>query len=329
MEVLYQLSIALTTWLQETYPQLLGFMSLISAMGEEEFFLIVLPAVYWTIDKRAGRQLGYLFLLSVLVNSILKGIIREPRPFWIEPDIQLGEGIGYGLPSGHVQHATVVFMLAAALLRRTWAWIVVLLYILLMAVSRVYLGVHFIHDNIAGFLTGLIILGLFIAWQVRLNDRFHRQILGRRLLVIVFVPLVLAIAYVGARLLIGPPNIDVPWGAFVPAAELGGFEGIVTAVASLLGFGVGMLLESSRIRFLVDGPLWQRVARFLLGIAVTVGIWAGLRAVFPAEPAIIALPLRFVRYLLLLLWVTYFAPWVFVRLRLASADPESEVRVTL
>ena len=329
MDVLYQLSIALTTWMQQTYPQLHGFMSAISAMGEEQFFLVALPAVYWAVDKRVGRQLGYFFLLSVLINSNLKAILRGPRPYWLDPGIKLGEVGGYGVPSGHVQHATVVFLLAAAHVRRAWFWVVVFIYILLMAMSRLYLGVHFLDDVVVGFFVGVLILAAFAVWQVKLHNPFDRQILGRRMLLIVLIPLLLAAVYIGGMLIVGPPNMDVPWASFIPEAEIDGYESVVTAVASLLGFGIGMVLESSRVRFRADGPIWQRAARFLLGIVVAVGIWAGLRAIFPAEPLALALPLRFVRYLLLLLWVSYFAPWVFVRLRLASADRESEVRVTL
>jgi hypothetical protein len=61
---------------------------------------------------------------------------------------------------------------------------------------------------------------------------------------------------------------------------------------------------------------------------VAAGVWLGLEAILPAEPLWLALPLRFVGDLFLILWVTYFAPWLFVRLRLAAADPESEIRVT-
>jgi hypothetical protein len=147
------------------------------------------------------------------------------------------------------------------------------------------------------------------------------------MLVMVLVPTVLAAVYVGVMLLLGPPNTDVPWASFIPAAELNAREDAVSSVAGLFGFGIGIVMESSRIRFQASGAIWKRVIRYVLGIAVVVGIWAGLRAVFPAEPEWIALPLRFLRYLLLVLWVTYFAPWLFVKLRLAAADPESEVRV--
>lgn len=328
MEELYQLSIALTTLLQEAFPQLQGPMSLISMTGSEEFFLVFLPAIYWSINKRLGRQLGYIFLLSALINNMLKTLIRQPRPFWIQPDIQLGEAEGFGIPSGHVQNTTAVYVLLAASLRRGWVWIPVLLYIMVMALSRLYLGVHFLQDIAIGFAVGLLLFSAFIIWQRTYFDRYSKQILGRRLLMMLLVPTVLAAVFVGARLLIGPPNTDVPWASYIPAAELNGYEDIVSTVAGLLGFGVGMLFESSRVRFRSDGPVWQRVVRYVAGMAVALGIWAGLRAVFPAEPLWIALPLRFLRYLLLLLWVTYFAPWVFVRLRLASADPESEVRIT-
>jgi membrane-associated phospholipid phosphatase len=329
MEELYQLSIALATLLQEAYPRLLGLMTFVSALGSEEFFLVFLPAIYWSIDKRLGRQLGYIFLLSALINNMLKNMIRQPRPFWLEPDIKQGDAEGYGIPSGHVQNVTAVFLLLAASVRRNWAWLLALLYILLMALSRLYLGVHFLQDIAIGFAVGLLVFGAFLMWQQTFFDRYSKQILGRRLLLMVLIPVVLAVVYIGALLLLGPPNMDVPWASFIPAAELNGHEDVVSTVAGLLGFGVGILLESSRIRFRAGGPIWQRVIRYILGIAVAIGIWAGLRAVFPTEPVWLALPMRFLRYLLLLLWVTYIAPWFFVKLRLAGADMESEVRVTL
>ncbi len=328
MEELYQLSLALTTWLQETFPQLLGLMRVISAGGEELFYLLALPAVYWSIDKRLGRQIGYIFLLSGATNNIAKHLLRQPRPFWLDPGVQQGQVDGYGIPSGHVQNATAIYLLLAFWARRSWAWLLALLGIVLMALSRVYLGLHFLQDVIGGFVLGLIVLVSFLFWQQAFAERFSRRILGRRLLIMVIIPLLLAAVYGLGLVILGLPNLAVPWTAFVPAAEINAYEDVTSTLAGLLGFGIGMILESSRIRFRADGPAWKRVVRYALGIAVAVGIW-GLRAVLPVEPLWLALPLRFLRYLLLLLWVTYFAPWLFVKLRLAAADAESEVRITL
>ena len=328
MDELYQLSLAITTWLQENYPQLVGLMAAITALGEELFYLAALPAVYWSIDKRLGRQLGYIFLLSAATNNIAKNLFRQPRPFWLDPSVRLREAESYGLPSGHAQHATAVYLLLAAWVRRGWVWLLAFVFILLMSLSRVYLGVHFIQDVVVGFMLGLLVLGVFLFWQRAFAERFSRRILGRRLLIMITIPAALAVAYVGGLFLLGAPDLDVPWAEFVPAAELTAHEDVVATVAGLLGFGVGMILESSRIRFRSDGPVWKRVVRYALGIAVALGIWS-LRAVLPTEPEWAALPLRFLRYLLLLLWVTYFGPWVFVKLRLAEADAESEVRIAL
>jgi hypothetical protein len=280
------------------------------------------------VDKRLGRQLGYIFLLSAFVNNSAKNFFRLPRPFWLEPSVQLSEAEGYGLPSGHVQNSTAVFFLLAGWLRRSWVWLLVSLWITLLGFSRLYLGVHFLQDLIAGLLFGLVVLGFFLVWQHYFAASFNRQILGRRLFILVSVPVVLAAIYVGVMLLLGSPNVDVPWASFIPAAEMNAREDVTSTGAGLLGFGIGIVLESSRIRFRADGALWRRIVRYLLGILVAIGIWAGLREVFPAEPEWIALPLRFLRYLLLLLWVTYFAPWFFVKLRLAAIDPESEFKVT-
>ena len=328
MDELYRLSIELTIWLQENYPQLVGVMALITSMGEELFYLAVLPAVYWSIDKRLGRQLGYVFLLSAAINNVAKNLARQPRPFWLDPSVRLRDAESYGLPSGHAQHATAVYLLLAAWVRRGWVWLLAFVFILLMSLSRVYLGVHFIQDAVVGFILGLLVLGLFLFWQRAFAERFSRRILGRRLLIMITLPAALAVVYLGGLFLLGAPDLDVPWAEFVPAAELTAHEDVVSTVAGLLGFGVGMILESSRIRFRADGPVWKRLVRYGLGIAVALGIWS-LRAVLPAEPEWAALPLRFLRYLLLLLWVTYFAPWVFVKLRLAEADAESEVRIAL
>ena len=158
---------------------------------------------------------------------------------------------------------------------------------------------------------------------------FSKRILGQRLLTAVAVPVGLTAVYLIIRLIIGEPDTTVAWASYIPVAELESLEGMVTAVATVLGAGIGLVLERTRIRFLVDGPIWQRAVRYLLGIVVAGVIWAGLGQVFPDEPLWLALPLRLLRYTLLTLWVTYYAPWVFVKLKLAQAKPDPGIEMTL
>ena len=108
MENIYETSLEFIRWLQATYPQLEGFFIGISSLGREEFYLVVLPLIYWCIHKRAGRILGYALFVAMAVNTTLKHALRGPRPFWIDPEVGIEETGGYGIPSGHTQYATVL-----------------------------------------------------------------------------------------------------------------------------------------------------------------------------------------------------------------------------
>ena len=260
---------------------------------------------------------------------MLKHGLRGPRPYWIDSSISLSTEPTYGIPSNHMQSATVIYLFLASQIRRSWVWLLAILFVLAMGVSRIYLGVHFVHDVVAGFLLGLLVLiGMWI-WRGRWEQRFNKRILGFRLMIMVMVPMMIAIVYSGILFFIGEPNEAVSWAEFIPAAERESVEVMVTAVAALLGLGVGIIFEGSRVRFRVEGAFWKRFFRYVLGMIGAVAIWGGLRAVFPEDPTWLALPLRFIRYALLTSWVAYYAPWLFVKIGLADQDPKPEFKISL
>ncbi len=329
MDTILQVGLDASRWFQTTLPQLEAFFQFISTLGIEEFYLALLPLVYWSVHKEAGRTFAYVFLVANVFNPLLKHGFRGPRPFWLEPDLEKAFESSYGVPSGHAQGATITYLFFASWLRRRWAWVVAFVMIVLMGLSRVYLGVHFIHDVLAGFGISVLVLVGYLVWQKRYMAGFGKRIMGQRLMAVILLPILFTAVYLIVRLIIDEPDSTVAWAALIPDAELSSVESFVTAVASLLGAGIGLVLEKSRIRFLVAGPIWQRAARYLLGIVVAVAIWAGLGQLFPDDPLWLALPLRLLRYALLTLWVTYYAPWVFVKLKLAQAEPERGIEMTL
>ncbi|MFN2137239.1 MAG: phosphatase PAP2 family protein [Candidatus Promineifilaceae bacterium] len=329
MENLYNTSLEFTRWLQENFPQLAGFFKLLTDTGAEEFYVALLPLIYWCINKRLGKILVYVLFVSVTINTMLKHALRQPRPFWIDPAVAIDATGGYGIPSGHTQYATTIYLLVAAAIGSVWAWIVALFLILVMGFSRVYVGAHFIHDVVAGFLVGLIILVIALVGQKQFGKAFSRRILGQRMMLAMLVVITIAAVYILILYLIGAPDLSVPWAGFIPQAEIDSITEMASAIGALLGVSVGILLEGSRVRFRADGPLSKRIARYLLGIAITVIVWRGLGYIFPREPLAIAIPLRIFRYFLVTLWASYYAPWLFVRLGLADSDPAPGLNLRL
>ncbi|MDT8305226.1 MAG: phosphatase PAP2 family protein [Anaerolineae bacterium] len=329
MSPLYEAGLEAIRWLQENYPQLDTALAVVSQFGRFEFFLAIVPLIYWCIHKRFGKHLAYLLALSNLTNSVLKHAFRQPRPFWLDESVGLATETSYGIPSNHVQTAAALYPFLVYWMRRRWVWLVAAFAILLMALSRIYLGVHFPHDAAGGLLIGLVVLGGYLIWLHFFQDTFRNRILGQRLLVVLAVPLVFALIYGLIRLLTGAATMNVTWSEFIPVAERTAVDDVTSGLAMLLGMGIGFILEATRIHFVVDGSLLKRAARYLLGIAVTIAIWRGLALILPEDPLWLALPLRFIRYWLASMWVAYYAPAVFIWLRLAEASPEPEVQLTI
>ncbi|MEW5988942.1 MAG: phosphatase PAP2 family protein [Chloroflexota bacterium] len=329
MEAVWDFGLDVSRWLQETYPGQALFFSLISDLGRFEFYLAILPLIYWCLDKRLGTYLTYVLAFSDLLNAGVKHLTREPRPYWLDGRLQLSSEPTYGLPSAHAQSVVVAYVFLAAWLRRGWVWLLCLLMVILTGLARLYLGVHFLHQVVAGFMLGILILLGFSVWERYLAQSFVKRILGQRLLIVLLVPTVMAVLYTAGRLLVGAPDLAATWNFYIPAAEQESLESVASGVGTLFGLGVGFVLERSRVRFVVAGPAWKKILRYLLGIFVALLIWRGLGIVFAVDLLWLAIPLRILRYLLLGLWAAYYAPMLFVRLRLAQANPEPEISLAL
>ncbi len=274
-------------------PALDSIFKIITFMGEEQFFMLLLPLVLWCVDFTLGMRLGVTFLLSAYGNLVLKGVFGHPRPFDLDPGVRLHEASGYGLPSGHSQSAVVAWGVLATEIRKAWLWAVAVLLMVLIGFSRVYLGVHFPTDVLAGWAVGGVVLLLYVLLRQPVERWITRTGLAGRLVVAVVGPL--------ALLLLFPT------------------DGAVSPVASLMGVGVGGLLTAEYVPFSAEGPLSQRLVRFLAGVAGLLIVYLGLSAVFPGPGEPLYFALRVVRYVLVGFWAGFGAPWMFLRLRLASS----------
>lgn len=289
----FEWGIELILLLQGLSPGLdLPFM-LLSFLGNEGFYLFLLPLIYWCVDRRTGARLTVLFLVSAYLNSSAKIFAAQLRPFQYDPRVSaLVSAGGGGLPSGHAQHGVVVWGFLAMQFRTPWTWIIAALLILAIALSRLYLGVHFPVDILGGFLLGALLLFAF----VKLEPLVMALLLQRGTAAKVAAALLLPAAMV----------LFAPWRD----------SACISSGSALMGFGVGLILERRWVGFETQGNLWKRFLRFVIGMAVSMAIWAGLKFAFASlEPESLY---RFIRYSLLSFWGAFGAPWVFLKLRLVN-----------
>jgi hypothetical protein len=141
-------------------PELTRIFSAITLLGYTEFFLVMLPLGYWLWDKALFTRLAILIGIVGLSNSFLKDLFQDPRPpIGLALDGRVGDS--FGLPSGHAQVATAMWLWLAYEIKRPWAWIVAILIAAGVCASRLYLAVHDIEDVLGGILLGLGSIAVF------------------------------------------------------------------------------------------------------------------------------------------------------------------------
>jgi membrane-associated phospholipid phosphatase len=290
-------------WVQSlSNPWLDAIAKFLSFLGQAEFYLLLLPFVYWCLDRQIGIGLGYLSLFSFWANKLVKYIFRIPRPADPRLRVPLPE-TSPSFPSGHSQNAIANWGYLAVRFRNRIFWVVAIILMLGIGLSRIVLGVHFPQDVIGGWLIGLVLLLIF-AWA---EPRVRRWIGGQRAL----VQLVLAVA-VPVLLIFLHPADDA---GLYPA------EAAITPMSALAGLGIGVIMERAWVRFRVQGVWWRRGLRFLLGLVVVAILYVGPSLILPEGMAYgLEATARFVRYAAVGWAVAFLCPWLFVRLGLAERE---------
>lgn len=301
-----------------------SLMEAVTFLGDEEFYVLVFPLVYWSIHRTIGIHLGLLFLLSASLNAVLKLAWRTPRPSFLDPSVELRAESTFGLPSGHAQNAVAVWGLLAAWVRRRWAWVVAIAIIVLLGVSRLQLGAHFPVDTIVGWLVGAVLLSGYLRWRGPVG-RWVASRAPRRQLWLAFGA---SVGLVGlgvlARVAFLAWELPAGWIGVDPAEHPAQLSSVVTPAATLFGFCAGLVFLRGRGGFSSGGTLWQRALRYAVGLVGVLALWWGLGELFPGGEDPVALVFRFLRYAVVGMWVGGVAPIVFVRLGLASPDSPSE-----
>lgn len=301
-------------------------MHFMSYLGSAAFYVPLLLALFWCVAPRLAARASVILLFGGLLNTLLKLVFHDPRPYWTDPDIKGRQSLSsFGMPSGHSQNGIVAWGFFAAQTKRWFLWAGAAVVIALIGVSRVYLGVHSTGQVLAGWAIGLTLLVAVLALEPIVVPWWAHRHLAVQIALALVISLLLLAASWGAWQPLDDWQWPQAWADAIKAA--GGRTEPVTltdsarASGGLFGAVAGLSVLASRGWFAAGGTPWQRLARLPVGflgaavIAASEQLHAGTNLIEAfAVQAVLAL------------WVTSGAPEAFVRLRLAARPTPAVTR---
>lgn len=248
-----------------------GVMSAVTQLGGEVIFIVAAVVVFWCVSKWEGYYLMTIAFCGTVLNQFLKLICRVPRPWVRDPNFTIvesarAEATGYSFPSGHTQNAIGLFGGMARWGGRRWVRLGLTALALVIAFSRMYLGVHTPADvGVSLVLAAALVLGLYpLMRRAQEKPRYMGYVLAAMLVVS---------------------------GAFVVFVEAYGFsadtdaENLASGIGNawkMLGAMAGMtlawLLDRRYIHFETQAVWWVQVIKVAVGMALLLAIKSGLKA---------------------------------------------------
>lgn len=248
-----------------------GVMSAVTQLGGEVIFIVAAVVVFWCVRKWEGYYLMTVAFCGTVLNQFLKLICRVPRPWVRDPNFTIvesarAEATGYSFPSGHTQNAIGLFGGMARWGGRRWVRLGLTALALIIAFSRMYLGVHTPADvGVSLVLAAALVLGLYpLMRRAQEKPRYMGYVLAAMLVVSgAFVVFVETCGF--------PADMD----AENLASGIGNAWKMLGAVA---GMTLAWLLDRRYIHFETQAVWWVQVLKVVVGMALLLAIKSGLKA---------------------------------------------------
>jgi membrane-associated phospholipid phosphatase len=320
MEFLQDFGIKVIQALQNLSPVLDGLTRFFSFLGTPGFYLLLLPPLYWAVDKRLGKVALLALIFCAFVGMGCKQLLHLPRPYWLGVAQPLAYESNYGNPSTNASDSLTVLGYLAYRLNKSWLWAAAGLCIILIGFSRLYLGVQFPTGVLCGWLLGLGILSLLI-WFEQQSLPMWADISGAWQVGIAFGSsiLMILIGY-GICLQIAASPDPLAWAGFA-AGGRSVFE-YYNFAGGLFGAVSGYVLMKKHADFQIRGTLVAKVCRCGLGFAGLGVIYFSLGWVIRellAPETLAVYILQYIQTAFMALWALLGAPWLHIKLRPAAA----------
>ena len=280
--------------IRDTFPGLGDFFLLVTQLGSEIFFIVLLLIGYWTFNKRESLIATYVMVIAVLSNYWLKYIIANNRP----PASYYLPGAdypNYSTPSGHSQYSATFYGWLTVRTKAWWIALIGIILTILIGISRIYIGVHFLGDVLMGWSVGTLTVIVFYYLEKPAREYLSKYKLEHLLLFVFFIGFVMLVV---ATFLPAPPNDNF--------GNIGGLT---------MGLALGLVLEDKYVGFSVEAPVgqkWRLVLRVVIGLILVIGVMIGLSGILPTTDIL----LRSIRYFLTALMGVFVWPLIFKKVNL-------------
>ncbi|HDR7282631.1 MULTISPECIES: phosphatase PAP2 family protein [Bacillus cereus group] len=263
---------------------LTAFFKLVSIIANETLYLIVISISYWCVSKRKAFHMIVMLSFSGYIGIVIKEFMKIPRPYTYDGIQSLYEksAASYSFPSTHVQLATTFWGSFMILCKKRIIWIIGIVFIILVAISRLYLRVHWLSDIIGAVLFSVIVVYLYTKVTMGLSDR--KFILLQRIILAVSLIMYVMTSQVDNLKLLGV----------------------------LTGSTIGIMLENHFINMNESNDFKMQVVKTVLGLSIMLIMQFILKKVIP--------DMYYLRYAVTGITITFLCPFIFRMLRLKKFE---------
>ncbi|ARZ62425.1 phosphatase PAP2 family protein [Bacillus anthracis] len=263
---------------------LTAFFKLVSILANETLYLVIISFLYWCVSKRKAFHMIVMLCFSGYIGIMVKEFMKIPRPYTYDGIEALYEksAAGYSFPSTHVQLSTTFWGSFMILCKKRIVWIIGIIFIILVAISRLYLRVHWLSDIIGAVLFSVIVVYLYTKVTMGLSDR--KFILLQRIILAVSLIMYVMTSQVDNLKLLGV----------------------------LTGSTIGIMLENHFINMNESNDFKMQVVKTVLGLSIMLIMQFILKKVIP--------DMYYLRYAVTGITITFLCPFMFHMLRLKKCE---------